>query len=158
MVLGIDPGLASCGWAVLPNAQTLSSCGCITTKKEVDLAFRLSQLYREVFGLCRQYQIKELAIESVFFAKNTKTAFLVAQAMGVIKAAAAQAEVSVFEYTPLRIKIAVTGYGRAEKSQVTEMVCQSLGENEQLANDHVADAAAAALTHLVTLRKEDLVE
>ena len=157
MVLGIDPGLASCGWAILPNNKTLSVCGCLTTKKTDDLADRLSQLYQQVINLCQKYQVEELAIESLFFAKNTKKAFLVAQAMGAIKAAAHQSGARVFEYTPLQIKIALTGYGRADKNQVVSMVRQELGENNQLANNHAADAVAAALTHLFTMKKDQLI-
>ncbi len=156
MVLGIDPGLASCGWAILPDSKTLSLCGCIVTKKDDDLASRLNYVYREVFNLCQQHKVDELAIESLFFAKNSKTALVVAQVIGVIKAAAYQAGANVFEYTPLQIKIAITGYGRAGKEQVANLVEQSLGEIKQLANNHTADAAATALTHFFTMKKEIL--
>ncbi|MDD3679678.1 MAG: crossover junction endodeoxyribonuclease RuvC [Candidatus Shapirobacteria bacterium] len=157
MVLGIDPGLASCGWAILSDAQTLIRSGCIVTKKADDLASRLDQIYCQTEDLCRQHKIDELAIESLFFAKNTKTALLVAQAMGAIKAAADNAGAKVFEYTPLQIKIAITGYGRAQKDQVVSMIRQSLGESVVLGNNHASDAIAAALTHLFTLKKEQLI-
>ncbi|MGI6278459.1 MAG: crossover junction endodeoxyribonuclease RuvC [Patescibacteria group bacterium] len=156
MVLGIDPGLASCGWAILPDSKTLSYCGCLETKKADSLANRLGQIYDQVIDLCQKHQVEELAIESLFFAKNTKTALLVAQAMGAIKAAAYKKGVRVFEYTPLQIKIAITGYGRAEKDQVISMIKEELGNNQQLNNNHAADAVAAALTHFFTLKKEVL--
>ncbi|MDD5073831.1 MAG: crossover junction endodeoxyribonuclease RuvC, partial [Candidatus Shapirobacteria bacterium] len=157
MVLGIDPGLASCGWAILPDSKTLSVCGCLVTTRADDLSNRLGQLYQQVVDLCQKYRVEELAIESLFFAKNTKTALLVAQVMGAIKAAAYHSGVRVFEYTPLQIKIAITGYGRADKNQIAAMVKQELGENDQLVNNHAADAVAAALTHLFTMRKDQLV-
>lgn len=154
MVLGVDPGLASCGWAILPDSKTLLSCGCLKTTKTDNLADRLGQLYQQIEKLCQEYQVEELAIESLFFAKNTKTAFLVSQAMGAIKAAANRSRVQVFEYTPLQIKIAITGYGRADKDQIAAMIRQELGENNQLANNHAADAVATALTHLFTMKKQ----
>jgi len=152
MVLGIDPGLASCGWAILADPQTLSLCGCIVTKKDEELSSRLDRLYQKIFNLCRKYKIDELAVESIFFAKNSKTALLIAQVIGVVRIAAYQAGARVFEYTPLQIKIAITGYGRAEKEQVIALVEQSLGENKKLTNNHTADAAAAALTHFFTMK------
>jgi len=157
MILGIDPGLASCGWAILPDSKTLSSCGCLETKKADNLANRLGQIYDQVIDLCQKNQVEEVAIESLFFAKNTKTALLVAQAMGAIKAAAYKNGAKVFEYTPLQIKIAITGYGRAEKSQVISMTKEELGDNQLLNNNHAADAVAVALTHFFTLKKEALL-
>jgi crossover junction endodeoxyribonuclease RuvC len=152
MVLGIDPGLASCGWAILADPQTLSLCGCILTKKEDNLSSRLDQIYQEIFSLCQKYKIDELAVESVFFAKNSKTALLIAEVIGVVRVAACRAGARVFEYTPLQIKIAITGYGRAQKEQVIALVGQSLGESKQLTNNHTADAAAAAMTHFFTMK------
>lgn len=155
MILGIDPGLASCGFAILSSGDHLESCGCLTTKKTLPLATRLNQIYQEVTKLCQENDIDQMAIESLFFAKNSKTAIQVAQAMGVVKAAADQAGIKVYEYTPPQIKIAITGYGRADKNQVIAMVSQSLG-CDGLTNNHAADAAAAAMTHFFTLRKEAL--
>jgi len=156
MILGVDPGLASCGWAVLANRDRLLDCGCIVTKKNDDLGDRLNKIYHQVKNICQDHKVEELAIESLFFAKNTKTALVVAQVIGVVKAAAFDVGAGAFEYTPLQIKVAITGYGRAEKNQVAAMIKESLGDNGKLANNHTADAAAAALTHLFTMKKEIL--
>jgi crossover junction endodeoxyribonuclease RuvC len=150
MVLGIDPGLASTGWAVVDSGNRLVSCGCFKTKRDEGFAVRLAKIYNQIDKLCRNYKIRELAIESIFFAKNVKTAIIVAQAMGAIKAAAQNLKVAVFEYTPLQIKIAITGYGRADKEQVIKMVGESLKGKNIIENNHAADAAAAALTHIFT--------
>ena len=154
MILGIDPGVASSGWAVLDDNHQLVVCGCIKTKKIDDFADRLSQIYHQVQDLCREHKVNELAIESIFFAKNAKTAIVVAQAMGVIKAAASSLGIKVFDYTPLQIKIAITGYGRAEKCQVAQMVQRTLEVDDVIKNNHAADAAAAALTHIFTLKHD----
>ena len=160
MILGIDPGLAHCGWAVIDPANgggnQLVSYGCIETEKSEDFAKRLSQIYNQVRKLCRQYKIKELAIESIFFAKNIKTAISTAQTMGAIEAAAQNSEVAVFEYTPLQIKMAITGYGRADKEQIIKMVGESFKKKEIINNNHAADAAAAALTHIFTIKIDRL--
>ena len=155
MILGIDPGLASTGWAVIDagdDGNRLVSCGCIETEKSEDFAKRLGQIYNQIKRLCRQYKIRELVIESIFFAKNMKTAINVAQAMGAVKAAAQNSGVAVFEYTPLQIKMAITGYGRADKEQIIKMVGESLKEKEVISDNHAADAAATALTHIFTMR------
>ena len=159
MILGVDPGLAHCGWAVIDagdDGNQLVSYGCVETEKSEDFAKRLGQIYNQVKKLCRQYKIRELAIESIFFAKNIKTAIKVAQAMGAIKAAAQNSGVAVFEYTPLQIKMAITGYGRADKEQIIKMVGESLEKKEIINDNHAADAAAAALTHIFTIKIDRL--
>jgi len=150
MVLGIDPGLAACGWAVLNKNHQIIACGCIKTKKEDKISKRLGQIYQQIQKLCRQYKITKVAIEAIFFAKNVKTAIVVAQAMGAVKAAADRMRIEVFEYTPLQIKIAITGYGRAEKHQVVQMLKQTLKNGSLIKNGHAADAAATGLTHIFT--------
>ena len=116
MILGIDPGVASTGWAVLDKDKLIAS-GCIKTSKKDDFSCRLSQIYQEVAEICSRWSVADLAIEEIFFAKNAKTALKVAQVMGAIKTAAQNNGVRVFGYTPLQIKIAVVGYGRAEKNR-----------------------------------------
>lgn len=150
MILGVDPGLAACGWAVLNKNQKVIACGCIKTEKTEKLASRLGQIYSQIQKLGRQHKITKLAIESIFFAKNVKTAVVVAQAMGAIEAAAASLKIEVFEYTPLQIKIAITGYGRAEKKQVIKMLKQTVKNGPLIKNSHTADAVAAGLTHIFT--------
>ncbi len=157
MILGIDPGLASCGWALVDEEENLHSNGCITTEPDLSLAERLYKIYNLVRSLCREYEVDKMAVEALFFAKNTKTALKVAQAVGAVKVAAQSCQVEVFEYTPLQIKMALTGYGKAEKEQVIAMVKQAISNHQELADDHAADAAGAALTHLYTLNKPDLL-
>jgi len=153
MILGIDPGLAHCGWAIIkPNGDSnqLVSCGCVETKKGEDFAKRLAQIYNQIKELCRRYKIEELAVESIFFAKNMKTAINIAQVIGTVKVAAQNSKTTVFEYTPLQVKMAITGYGRADKKQITKMIGESLEKKEVIGNNHAADAAAIALTHIFT--------
>jgi len=152
MILGIDPGVASTGWAVLDKDKLIAS-GCIKTSKKDDFSYRLSQIYQEVAEICSRWSVVDLAIEEIFFAKNAKTALKVAQAMGAIKTAAQNNGVRVFGYTPLQIKIAVVGYGRAEKKQVELMVEQMVVLNEKINSHHAVDALAAALTHQVIFKK-----
>jgi len=152
MVLGIDPGLASTGWAVVDNKKSLVAYGCIETDKKEDFSSRLAKIHNQVRDLCRQYHIEVMAVESIFFAKNVKTAITVAQSLGAIKVAARNLKVAVFEYTPLQIKIAITGYGRATKEQVMIMVAGNFKDEQIITNNHAADAAAAALTHIFTMR------
>ncbi|MBP8590966.1 crossover junction endodeoxyribonuclease RuvC [Candidatus Shapirobacteria bacterium] len=154
MILGIDPGVASTGWAVLDKNKLIAS-GCIKTSKEDDFSSRLSQIYKEVEEICSRWAVADLAIEEVFFAKNAKTALKVAQVMGAIKAAAQNKGVRVFGYTPLQIKIAVVGYGRAEKKQVELMVGQTINLDQKINSNHAVDALAAALTHQVIFKKND---
>ena len=156
MVLGIDPGLASCGWAVVDGEKNLIASGCIETTNKISFSDRLLKIYHRLIEVCRQNEVNEMAVESLFFAKNIKTAMKVAQALGVIKLAGKTSQLEVFEYTPLQIKMALTGYGRAEKQQVMAMVKQTLAADVKIKNDHVGDAIAAALTHMFTLQKEKL--
>lgn len=152
IVLGIDPGLASVGWAVVKKGVTpkLLDYGCLATKPGLSLPHRLGQIAAAVKKLITKNQPQVLAIEEIFFAKNVKTAIIVAQVMGVIKMIGQQAGVEVCSYTPLNIKTTVAGYGRADKKQVEVMVSKTLRVNQQIKPDHAADAAAVCLTHLFT--------
>ncbi len=149
-ILGIDPGLAATGWAIVEKAKTplLGDYGCITTAKTASFASRLDAIFRKSQAIIRQYRPDILAIEELFFAKNSKTAINVAQAMGVVKLAGQQANIPVIGYTPLHIKIAIVGYGRADKHQVEFMVKKILHRRESIKPNHAADAVAVALTHL----------
>jgi len=153
--LGIDPGLASTGWAVIDKKGRLRGWGCLETSKKDDLSFRLQEIYQKIEELTKQYALDELAIEGIFLAKNAKTAVIIAQVVGVIKVAAQRRGLKVFEYTPLQIKMAITGYGRADKEQMMAMVGQSFSQKEIIGNNHAADAAACALTHLFTHQEWD---
>lgn len=153
IVLGIDPGFARVGWAVLEiKGQKLEArnFGCIETSKEINPQERLVSVYKQVCALIRKYKPDSLAIEELFFTTNAKTAFKVGEARGVIILAGALQKIPVFSYTPLQIKIAVTGYGKADKSQTGRMIKAILKLKETPKLDDTADAIAVALTHAFT--------
>ncbi|MGI5840725.1 MAG: crossover junction endodeoxyribonuclease RuvC [Patescibacteria group bacterium] len=152
MILGIDPGLANTGWAVLKDERTLVDCGCFRTKIENSSAIRLYQIYTELEQIINKYGVREVAIESLYFAKNAKSAIKVAEAIGVLKVCGQKSGIEVKEYTPLQVKMALVGYGRAEKEQVEMMVRNFLGRSEPIKPGHASDAVAVALTHLFTAR------
>jgi len=152
IVLGIDPGLAATGWAVVKKEEKpkLIDCGCIKTKKEEAFSERLCFIFHEVKKIASKAKPQAAAIEEIFFAKNTKTAIKVAQAMGVIKLACRESKIPVFEYTPLNIKTTITGYGRADKDQVKSMILKTLNLKKKIKWNHTFDAIAVSLTHLFT--------
>lgn len=149
MILGIDPGLENTGWAVVKESQ-LIDVGVILTNKKDSSQVRLKKIYEEIQKIIKREKVNVVAMESLFFAKNVKSALAVAEGIGVVKIAAEGLNVPVFEYTPLQIKMALVGYGRAEKEQVEAMVRQSLGIEKNIKPSHAADAVAAALTHEYT--------
>lgn len=147
-VLGIDPGVARVGYGVLDGMRCVSY-GCVETEKTTAGSVRLLQIRREVATLIKTHRPDIVAVEKLFFQKNVKTAIMVAEARGVILAAAAEARVPVAEFTPLVVKQALTGYGKAEKGQVQRMVKSLLGLREVPKPDDAADALAIAYTGLV---------
>jgi len=155
IILGIDPGFARVGWAVM-NAQNsrfnLRNCGCIETSKEIPSEERLVDVYKQVCKLIKKYKPEALAIEELFFTNNAKTAFKVGEARGVIILSGAIQDIPVFSYTPLQVKIAVTGYGTADKPQVGRMLKAILKLKEMPKLDDTTDAIAVALTHAFTKR------
>lgn len=157
MILGIDPGLENTGWGVI-NYQLpitnykLIDCGVILTDKKDKSEERLEIIFEELQKIIKKYKVDEVAMESLFFAKNVRSAMAVAQAIGVIKVAAKNLGKPVFEYTPLQIKMALVGYGRAEKEQVETMVRSCLNLEEAISPSHASDAVAAALTHGFTMK------
>ncbi len=149
-ILGIDPGIARCGWGVIEtNGQkiTVKNYGCIETESTMEVSLRLSVIYREITGLIKKYSPDALALEELFFNTNAKTAFVVGQARGAVLLAGAENSLKNYVYTPLQVKIAVTGYGRAEKEQVGKMVKTILSLEKIPKPDDTADALAIALTH-----------
>lgn len=152
MILGIDPGLANTGWAILEDEKTLIKCGCLKTKISDVSAVRLGQIYDEIECLIREYKVEAVAIETLFFAKNAKSAIKVSEAIGAIKICGQKNKLRVFEYTPLQVKMALVGYGRAEKEQVEEMVRNFLSLDKPINPSHASDAVAVGLTHLFTRR------
>lgn len=158
MILGIDPGLANTGWAILDLRSQMSDvseyrlveCGCLKTKISDSSAFRLDQIYSELEGLIKKYKVEAMAIETLFFAKNAKSAIKVAEAIGVIKICGQKNGIEVVGFTPLQVKMALVGYGRAEKEQVEIMVRNFLGLECGIKPSHASDAVAVALTYLFT--------
>lgn len=154
-VLGIDPGTAIVGWAVVDEIggeHILVAHGQITTDKSWEDADRLVEIAIDLRAIIDEYQPTECAVEKLFFFRNKTTVITVAQARGVVLQVARAQKLLIAEYTPLQIKQAVTGYGRAEKSQVQEMVKQILNLTNIPEPDDVADAVAVALCHLASRR------
>lgn len=154
-ILGIDPGTGILGFGVIEVIRgkvTLVDAGVIRTPVKEDDAVRLVTIFEELTTIIRDSKPDEMAVEKLFFAQNVTTAMTVAQARGVVLLAGKQANLVIAEYTPLQIKQALTGYGRAEKKQIQEMVRVLLGLREVPKPDDCADALAAALTHSQTMR------
>ncbi len=154
-ILGIDPGIGRCGWAVIEaEGSKLKALdyGCFETSSKKEVGERLEEIYREVSRVIKKHDAKMLAIEDLFFSNNAKTAFVVGQARGVILLAASQAGLPIHIYTPLQVKIAVTGYGRAEKAQMGKMVKTILNLKEIPRLDDTADALAIALCHAFSVK------
>lgn len=153
MILGIDPGVANIGWAILDDKlgeYKLIDYGCLKTKISDGSGERLNKIYEEIEELIRKYKIKEVAYEKLFFAKNAKSALAVAESIGVIKICTVRSGLEVFGYTPMQVKMALTGYGKAEKEQVEMMVRNLLNLEKIIKPDHASDAVAVGLTHLFT--------
>lgn len=149
-ILGIDPGYAIVGYGVVDCANNRFvpvGFGAITTKAGTPFGDRLSSIYHDMITVIKKYQPEHLAIERLYFNTNTTTAIDVAQARGVILLAAHEMNVKVFEYTPLQVKQAITGYGKAEKRQVMEMVKSFLSLSSIPKPDDTADALALAVCH-----------
>lgn len=153
IALGIDPGTAIVGYAVVMargSELSLLACDVITTPAGMPLAQRLQLIYEGLSKLIAIHKPQEAAMEELFFAKNARTAMTVGQARGVAMLALANGGLSVAEYTPKQVKQAVTGYGSAGKEQVGEMVRILLKLTSVPRPDDAADAAAVAICHLNT--------
>lgn len=149
-ILGIDPGTGILGFGVIDiqhGKPQLVDAGVIRTPAHEDDAVRLQTIFDELTDIIVQTKPTHMAVEKLFFARNVTTAMTVAQARGVVLLAGKQADLELFEYTPLQIKMAITGYGRADKKQMQEMVRLHLNLAEVPKPDDCADALAAALTH-----------
>ena len=151
-MLGIDPGLTRCGYAVVDwrggGSATAISMGVIRTPATDPLPQRLASLRAEIVDLLRQYQPRVVAVEQVFFQVNVRTAMSVGQASGLALAEAAAAGCEVVQYTPNQVKQSVAGWGAAGKEQVQRMVQVRLGLSSPPRPADAADAAALALCHL----------
>lgn len=158
-VLGIDPGIAISGYAILEEKgrddYTVVTSGTIRTASDLPPARRLAQLHDRILELIAASGPQVLVVEKIFFSKNVRTAFQVGEARGVIILAADRTDLEMFEYTPLQVKQAVAGYGRAEKAQVQKMVQMLLKLPHQPSVDDEADAMAVALCHLQARRWQE---
>ena len=149
-ILGIDPGYAIVGYGVLDydnNKFKTIEYGAITTPSSMNMFDRLKSIYDDLCHVIEQTRPQYMAIEELFFNSNQKTAINVAQARGVLLLAAMQHDVRIYEYTPLQVKQAVAGYGRAEKKQVQQMVKLLLNLPKVPKPDDTADALAIAICH-----------
>lgn len=149
-ILGIDPGIGRMGWGVIEfigNKATPIAYDCFETSSKVPIPDRLIAIYQEMERLFDTYEPQEIGIEELFFGTNTTTAFSVGQARGVVLFAGASRRLPIGIYTPLAVKMAVTGFGRADKKQVGQMVKVLLNLPKIPTPDDTADALAIALTH-----------
>lgn len=147
-ILGIDPGTATTGFGVIEvmgSQKTAIDFGVISTHKDLPMPQRLAEIYDDLVALIGRHQPDKIAVEQLFFARNVTTAITVGQARGVVLLAVAQAGLDVVEYTPLQVKQAITGYGKATKKQVQEMVKTLLKLEHLPKPDDAADALAIAL-------------
>jgi crossover junction endodeoxyribonuclease RuvC len=154
-ILGIDPGTGILGFGIIQvdkGKAQLVDAGVIRTPVKEDDAVRLMTIYEELTDIIAETKPSAMSVEKLFFAQNVTTAMTVAQARGVVLLTGMQASLEIFEYTPLQIKQALTGYGRADKKQIQEMVKVILGLREVPKPDDCADALAAAITHSMTMR------
>ena len=155
-ILGIDPGTGILGFGVIDvdknGKAQLVDAGVIRTPVKEDDAVRLQTIYEELTDIITNTKPEAMAVEKLFFAANVTTAMTVAQARGVVLLAGMQNSLAIHEYTPLQIKQALTGYGRAEKKQIQEMVKIILGLKEIPKPDDAADALATAICHSMSVR------
>lgn len=153
-ILGIDPGTGIVGFGVVEVGKTTSllDAGVVRTLPHQPLDERLVEIYESIQEIITTSHPQIMVIEKLFFARNVTTAMSVSHARGVIMLAGKQAGLEMIEYTPLQIKQAITGYGKADKKQVQEMVRVQLGLKEVPKPDDCADAIAAALMHASQLR------
>lgn len=154
VILGIDPGYDRLGWAIAKIEGpkiTPMEYGCIQTNKNEDIFSRYQQIITELSQIIAQHQPTELAIENLYFSKNTKTALRVSESRGVIITLALQYQMTTFEYDPVTIKQAVTGFGKADKKAVEKMTLMQLGlTNKSKIVDDAIDALAVAVTHFAS--------
>ncbi len=152
-ILGIDPGLATLGWGVITKEGQklrLVQYGTLGTPPGGTLPHRLRSIFLGIQQLMTTFAPDEIAVEELFFSKNVTTGMAVSAARGAALVAVAEKNDAIYEYTPMQIKQAVVGYGRAEKQQVQQMVKMLLGLSEIPKPDDAADALAVAITHAHT--------
>lgn len=150
IILGVDPGIAILGYGLVKyeaNKFTIIDYGAVTTEADIPMSQRLARIYDELVCLLEKYKPDVFAVEELFFNKNIKTALTVGHARGVAVLAGTKMGIPVYEYTPLQVKQAVVGYGRADKKQIQQMVKVLLNLRAVPKPDDVADALAVAICH-----------
>lgn len=148
--MGIDPGIAILGYGLVEykgNSFKVIDYGAVTTEAGTPMSYRLTIIHKQLSELLDKYKPDAYAIEELFFNKNIKTALTVGHARGVAIVAAANLGIPIYEYTPLQVKQAIAGYGRADKKQMQQMVKILLNLKEVPKPDDVADALAVAICH-----------
>ncbi len=161
IVLGIDPGLARTGYGIIQKSGDLYSAvdyGCIATPAGLDLPKRLLIIFNSLKHLISQFSPDAAAVEKLFFCRNVRTATQVGEARGTVLTAAAEKDLPLYEYTPLQVKQAVVGYGRAHKKEVQKMICLLLGSGAMPGPDDISDALAVAICHLHSHNWSMLIE
>lgn len=159
-IFGIDPGSARCGWGVIDVSEkdgkiSWVAHGCIETDKLMRDCERLNRVFNDIMSLIEKYRPDQVAIELLFMFNNQKTVMKISEARGVILLACAKSELAlqVFEYTPIQVKLAVTGYGRSDKKEVLAEVIKALNPGRNISSgkkdgfDDAADALAIAMAH-----------
>lgn len=150
LILGIDPGIGRLGWGIVDvkgSSLKAEDYGCIETKPNSDTSERLLVISKELEKIFKKFKPDVLAVEELFFGANSKTALVVGQARGVVFLVSAQNKIPISVYTPLQVKMALTGYGRADKNQIGQMVKIILKLEKTPELDDTSDALAVALTH-----------
>lgn len=159
-ILGIDPGSARCGWGVIDITEEKGqpvwvAHGCIETEKTMEACEKLNRVFNDIMSLVVQYKPDQVSLELLFMFNNQKTVMKISEARGVILLACAKSGLALqtFEYTPMQVKLAVTGYGRSDKKQVMEEVIKALNPQRNISSgkkdgfDDAADALAVAMAH-----------
>ena len=160
IIIGIDPGFAITGYGIIEktgNKNKIIACGVITTCKSEIFCNRLKINHDRLDEIIKKYKPDIFSIEELFFAQNTKTAINVAQSRGVLILTAIENNLKIFEYTPLQIKQALVGYGRADKNQMQQMTKRILNLKEIPKPDDAADALAVALTCSMSYKMNNLL-
>lgn len=158
LILGIDPGYDRLGWAIaIPSSSTIEvvDLGCISPPKNKNIEQRYTEIIKSLKKILKRHQVKELAIESIFFSKNTKTAIKVSELRGVVIGLALDEGLNVFNYNPNQIKLVVTGDGSADKKAVEKMLKLQVELPEGKMVDDAIDAAAICLTHSLSRRSSN---
>ena len=153
-VIGIDPGTAIVGFGIIDYEKNKYNCvdyGVILTDKDLNVEDRLEIVYDELTKILKKYSPEYIAVEDLFYFKNNKTVISVAQARGIILLVTKQNKIPITSYTPLQVKMGITGYGKAEKKQVQLMVQKFLNLKEIPKPDDAADALAICITHINSL-------